>query len=80
MVLRHTEDVLLKLEFWKAGPNSWVSICQVLPLALTCQIMRHGEGQRKEIYYPGHTVGRGKAHTQAILSHLQGTDMSFSFK
>jgi hypothetical protein len=33
------------------SPKSWASTCVVWPLALICQIRRHDEGQRKEIYY-----------------------------
>jgi hypothetical protein len=39
-----------KLEIWAQGSNSWSSKCQVQPLVPVCQIMRPGEGQRKEIY------------------------------
>jgi hypothetical protein len=44
--------LLLKLEFWTPGPNSWDSTCQVWPFVLISQIKRHGEGQRKETYHP----------------------------
>jgi hypothetical protein len=71
--------VPLKLQFWTSGPNSWISKCQVRPLFIIHQIKRHGEGQRKKIYYTlGHAAGRGKVSTQFIFGHLQGTDMSLA--
>jgi hypothetical protein len=32
------------------------------------------------LHSSGHTVERGTVSTQRILSHLQGTDMSYRFK
>jgi hypothetical protein len=39
--------LLLTLEFWTQGLESWGSICQVQPLVPICQIKRHDEGPRK---------------------------------
>jgi hypothetical protein len=35
-----------KLEFWTQGSDSWASTVR-----FHHQIKRHGEGQRKEVYY-----------------------------
>jgi hypothetical protein len=43
--------LFMKPEFWTQSPNSWNSMCQILPLASICQIKRHAEGHRMEIYY-----------------------------
>jgi hypothetical protein len=41
----------LKLEFWTQNPNSWDSTFQMQSLVSTHKIKRHGERQRREIYY-----------------------------
>jgi hypothetical protein len=43
--------VIFKVEFGTPGVNSWASTLSGLSLAPTHQMKRHGEGQRKEIYY-----------------------------
>jgi hypothetical protein len=43
--LRNLEElcILVKLEFWTQGSNSWDSTCQVWLLTSLCQIKRHGD-------------------------------------
>jgi hypothetical protein len=74
-------DLMLKLGFWTPGPNSWDSTWQVWPLAPKRQIKRHGDRQRKEVYYTVQdTLWEEAEQALPIFSHLRGTDMSVSFK
>jgi hypothetical protein len=60
--------IIVKLEFWTPSSNSWYSSHQVQPLALICQIKKHGEGQRKEIYYMAQNTC-GKRQSKCLV-HL----------
>jgi hypothetical protein len=40
--------MVIELEFYTPGPNSWTSTSQVGPLAPISRIERHGERQRKK--------------------------------
>jgi hypothetical protein len=71
----------VKPEFWTQGSNSWDSICQVWPLALKCQIKKHGEGRERRFITQLWTChGKRQNEHSAIFSHLWGTDMSYRFK
>jgi hypothetical protein len=52
--------LIMKLEFWNEGPNSWDSTCQVQPPTPIHQIKRHGEGKERRLHTSGHAVGRGR--------------------
>jgi hypothetical protein len=60
-------------------PKLLESTCQFWPLAPICQIKRHGEGQKKEVYYVTWAYCRKKA-PQLILSPLWDIEVSFRFK
>jgi hypothetical protein len=78
-ILIASNSVQAALEVWTPGPNSWDSTYQVRPFACLCQLKKHSEGQKKEIYYRAQDAGR-RVSTQLIFSHLQGANLSYRFK
>jgi hypothetical protein len=68
--------LVLKLEFWTQGPNSWDSICWVQPPTPKCQIKRHGEGrERRFIIWLGTCYGKRQSkqsvHSQPSSGYRQ---------
>jgi hypothetical protein len=76
-----TYVLIVKLEFWTQGPNSWDSTRQFQPLALTLQLKRHGEGRERRFIMPlGTCRGKRQGKHSVHLQCLWGTELGIGNK